>query len=86
MTDGNVASDGAAVPDLIGTVALLLNVAAVIALAMCVAGVGLARPGWAAVAAGITLLSFAASMACFRVHNRRPQTAPAASDGLALES
>ena len=55
----------------VGTTGLFLIVAAVIASAISLGGLGQAGGDLAVTAAVIALLSFAASMVCFRAESRR---------------
>lgn len=60
-----------AVAHAVGTAGLILNVVAVIAFALCLAGLGLGRPPLAMTAAIVALVSFAASLACVIADGKR---------------
>jgi hypothetical protein len=73
------------VPDAVGTTGLFLLVTAVIAFAVCMAGLTLARAGFAMTAALVTLFSFAGSMACFIAESSRLRESECARLGAAAE-
>lgn len=62
-----------ATTEAIATTALFLNFTAVIALAVCLASVGMSDVVVAAVAGGIAVLSFGASIVCFSAQARERQ-------------
>lgn len=62
-----------ATTEAIATTALFLNFTAVIALAVCLASLGMSDAGSAAVAGVIAVVSFAASILCFSAQARERQ-------------
>ena len=70
--------------DAMSTIGLILNLTAVIASAICLAGFGLARGGLAVTFGIVALVSFAVSLGCFSVDSRRfsvtDASMPSASD------
>ncbi|KUI27786.1 hypothetical protein AU195_04050 [Mycobacterium sp. IS-1496] len=62
-----------ATTEAIATTALFLNFTAVIALAVCLASVGMSDLGAAAIAGAVALVSFGASILCFSAQARERQ-------------
>jgi hypothetical protein len=62
-----------ATTEAIATTALFLNFTAIIALAVCLASVGMSDLAAAAIAGAIAVLSFAASILCFSAQARERQ-------------
>ena len=80
MYDGDSASG-----EVLRTLGLMLNLSAIVAFALFLSSFSPSNPGLSALAGGITLVAFVASLACFAIDRRRTEEDTFAPDAQPAE-